>query len=195
MTTLTLSTPAPQRGWLEIVPVLIAGATALVLGSTDLAPPASDAARAGHIPTTLQVPVVLAISCIIGTLYGWRTAFATVFMGFVALAAWNPLFLPRLPFTGGYVAAMLMLPVILPWAIGSARDYPGFGAFWRIGLASFLGYMLVWLLGYTWLALATNTTAAWNNGIAPFIPGLFVKLPLAVAFVYAGLGQRLFKQA
>ncbi len=52
--------------------------------------------------------------------------------------------------------------------------------------ALFLGSALIFVTGVAWLSSLIGIGSAVQHGLVPFIPGMFVKLALAVAVLKAG---------
>ena len=136
------------------------------------------------VPMTLQTLVVL----IIGAAFGARLAAATValylaegLLGLQVFAGLNagPVYMAG-P-TGGYLLGFLVAAALVGWLAERGWDR---SLGWLLG-AMVLGHVVIFALGYAWLATLIGPEKAWIGGVVPFFAATFVKTLLAWALVAA----------
>ena len=134
------------------------------------------------IPMTLQSMVVL----LIGAAFGARLAGATLALYLAEGLSGLPVFagLGAGPSymvgpTGGYLAGFLVAAGLVGWLVerGWDRSLP------RLLGAMTLGHMLIFALGFSWLAVSIGSEKAWLFGVMPFVWSTLVKTVLASALV------------
>jgi biotin transport system substrate-specific component len=149
------------------------------------------------VPMTLQTGAV----ALIAAAYGWRLGVATVLLYLFEGAFGLPVFTGTpergigLPYmmgpTGGFLLGFIVEAAVVGWL--AERGF-GRNPFKLFG-AMVLGDALVFVIGFAWLAwfaaLASGAhgigaSAAFANGVVPFVLGDLVKLALAAAAVAAG---------
>ena len=152
---------------------------------------------------TLQTGAV----ALIAAAYGWRLGAATVVLYLLEGALGLPVFsgTPErgigLPYmmgpTGGFLLGFAVEAAVVGWLAERGFDRNPFKLFG----AMLLGDAVVFVLGFGWLAWIAalssgahgiGASAAFQNGVVPFVLGDLVKLALAAA---AGLGRRAPRQA
>ncbi|MDQ0455114.1 biotin transporter BioY [Rhizobium paknamense] len=159
---------------------------ALVLGGTLVLAVASRiSVPMVPVPITLQT---LALT-MMGVLYGWRLALATVlaWLGEAALG------LPVLangasglaPFFGPTAGYLLSFPLIAVLAgVLAEQGWTG-----RRLVASFIAHfsanLLCLMTGWAWLAVMIGAEKAFFAGVAPFMIGAMLKSALAAALLFA----------
>jgi biotin transport system substrate-specific component len=136
------------------------------------------------VPMTLQTLAVLAI----GATFGARLAAATILLylaeGLAGLQVFanlsaGPLYMAG-P-TGGYLAGFLVAATLVGWLAERGWDR-------SLGLllaAMALGSLVIYALGFAWLAHLIGAQKAWTAGVLPFLLGDLVKTLLAWALVTA----------
>ena len=149
------------------------------------------------VPMTLQTGAV----ALIAAAYGWRLGVATVVLYLFEGALGLPVFTGTpergigLPYmmgpTGGFLLGFIVEAAVVGWL--AERGF-GRNPFKLFGAMVF-GDALVFVIGFAWLAwfaaLASGAhgigaSAAFANGVVPFVLGDLVKLALAAAAVAAG---------
>jgi len=134
------------------------------------------------IPMTLQSMVVL----LIGAAFGARLAGATLALylaeglsGLPVLAGLGAGPSYMVGPTGGYLAGFLVAAGLVGWLVerGWDRSLP------RLLGAMTLGHMLIFALGFSWLAVSIGSEKAWLLGVMPFVWSTLVKTVLASALV------------
>ena len=175
-----------QARWIRNAVLVLAG-TALIAICAKIQVPM------WPVPMTMQTWAVL----LIGAAYGWRlggvTVIAYLLEGIVGLpvfagAAAGPAYMAG-P-TAGYLVGFVLSAMLVGWLAerGWDRTVP------RHLAALFLASLLPFALGVAWLthvlglnpAIASPFQVAVQNGVVPFIPGMFLKLALAAAVLKAG---------
>lgn len=131
------------------------------------------------VPITMQTYAVT----LIGALYGWRLAAATILawfgqaaMGMPVLAGGAGGFAHFFGPTGGYLLAFLLVAMLTGWL--AERGWNGR----RVGLAflsMLVGNALCLVLGAAWLATLIGPKQAIVAGVLPFILGGVLKSGLA----------------
>lgn len=136
------------------------------------------------VPMTLQTLVLLAMSAA----YGARLAGATLALYLAEGLAGLPVFAGAtagpaymMGPTGGYLAGFLAAAVLVGWLADRGWDRSGL----RLIAAMSLGHVLVFALGFAWLAMLIGAQKAWLGGVAPFFAATIVKTLLAWALVAA----------
>ncbi len=134
------------------------------------------------VPMTLQTLVVLAL----GAAYGARLAAATValylLVGFLGL----PVFAGALAGpgymagpTGGFLVGFLLAAAL----VGVLAER-GWDRSWGLLLAAMaLSHVVIFALGFAWLAILIGPEKAFTLGVAPFVLATIVKTLLACALV------------
>ena len=137
------------------------------------------------IPQTLQTVAVL----LAGAVLGFNAASVAIVMYLLAGAVGLEVFADgrsgaRVLFgpSGGYLLGFWFAAVLL----GFARDR-GWLRRWPVWLPAWmlLGHAIILGVGAGLLAVTLGPTAAWFNGIVPFLSGALVKSLLAAALVFA----------
>ena len=137
------------------------------------------------VPMTMQTWAVL----LIGVAYGWRLGGVTLIAYLLEGIAGIPVFAGpevgpayMLGTTGGYLVGFVLSAVLVGWLAerGWDRNLP------KLAAALFLGSALIFVTGVAWLSSLIGLDSAIQHGLVPFIPGMFVKLALAVAVLKAG---------
>jgi len=150
------------------------------------------------VPMTLQTLAVMAIAAAYGMRLGTMTVVAYLAEGFVGLpvftatppAAAGPLYF--LGPTGGFLAGFILLALI----VGYAADRGWDRSFVRLFGAMIAADVVVFILGFAWLALFAQAgghtgigfAGAWTYGVMPFLLGDLLKIALAAALVPASWG-------
>ena len=150
------------------------------------------------VPMTLQTLAVMAIAAAYGMRLGTMTVVASPAAGFVGLpvypapppAAAGPLYF--LGPTGGFLAGFILLALI----VGYAADRGWDRSFIRLFGAMIAADVVVFILGFAWLALFAQAgghtgigfAGAWTYGVMPFLLGDLLKIALAAALVPASWG-------
>jgi biotin transport system substrate-specific component len=163
---------------------LLSGAALAVLGTLVLAVSAKVQVPFYPVPMTLQTLAVLTL----GALFGPRLAAATlalylaeglaglpVFAGVVAGPAYmaGP--------TGGYLLGFLLAATLVG---GLAQR--GWMRNWLLATAAMaLGHVVLFAVGFAWLALLLGAGKAWALGVAPFYAATVAKTLLAAALAIA----------
>jgi biotin transport system substrate-specific component len=150
------------------------------------------------VPMTLQTLAVMAIAAAYGMRLGTMTVVAYLVEGFVGLpvftatppAAAGPLYF--LGPTGGFLAGFILLALIVGYAAdrGWDRSFP------RLFAAMIAADVVVFALGFAWLAsfaqagghTGIGLANAWKFGVAPFLFGDLLKIALAAALLPAVWG-------
>lgn len=157
------------------IAVVIAGSAMIAVASWISAP-------MYPVPMTMQSFVVM----LLAGLAGARLA-AAIVLTWLALAA---LGLPLLADgagglavfegpTSGYLAGFL----VAAFACGWLTERPAMRG-WQAMLAIFVvGHALILALGWARLSIITSPLAAWDSGVAPFLPGSVIKSIAAVIAV------------
>ena len=163
---------------------LIRGAALAIVGALALVASAKIQVPFYPVPMTLQTLVVLTL----GALFGARLAAATVGLylaeGLIGLpvfagAAAGPAYMAG-P-TGGYLVGFLLAAALVGWLAER-----GWTRGWGLALAAMtIGHVVVFAVGYGWLALLIGATAAWAAGVVPFAAATVVKTLLAAAIALA----------
>jgi len=163
---------------------LIRGAALAIVGALALVASAKIQVPFYPVPMTLQTLVVLTL----GALFGARLAAATVGLylaeGLIGLpvfagAAAGPAYMAG-P-TGGYLVGFLLAAALVGWLAER-----GWTRGWGLALAAMtIGHVVVFAVGYGWLALLIGATAAWAVGVVPFAAATVVKTLLAAAIALA----------
>jgi biotin transport system substrate-specific component len=168
-----------------------------ILGSLILWASAKISVPFWPVPMTLQTGAV----ALIAAAYGWRLGVATVVLYLLEGAFGLPVFTGTpergigIPYmmgpTGGFLLGFIVEAAIVGWLAERGFDRNPFKLFG----AMVLGDAVVFVIGFTWLAwIATlssgahgiGASAAFANGVVPFVLGDLVKLALAAAVVAAG---------
>ena len=141
------------------------------------------------VPMTLQTAAVF----LIGIVYGWRLAVATVLLYLAQGAMGLPVFAGTpekgigLPYmlgpTGGYLAGFVAAAGIAGWAAQRWRHWLANGATLLAATAA------IYLLGAGWLATFVGTDKAVALGVVPFLLGDVVKLALVTVAAEVGLSR------
>jgi biotin transport system substrate-specific component len=132
------------------------------------------------VPMTMQSFAVLAI----GMAYGAKLGFATVLLYIAEGALGLPVFAgmkggaPHLlgP-TGGYLAGFALAALLVGWLAERGWDR----GLLRTFTAMMAGKAVIFLLGVGWLASLIGLEKAVALGFVPFIPGIILKVALAMA--------------
>lgn len=141
------------------------------------------------VPMTMQTLAVM----LIGFVFGWRMAGATVLFYLAQGAFGLPVFAGTpakgigmaymLGTTGGYLAGFVVAALLCGWLAERGWDRkPGL-----IALAMVLGNAAIYALGIAWL----GTVIGWDKpllelGMMPFLYGDLLKIVLGVALLTAG---------
>ncbi len=132
------------------------------------------------VPVTMQTFAVL----LIGALYGWRMASATVASWLLAGAIGVPVFAGGGSFasligpTGGYLIGFLVASSVIGFF--SNRGWNGDKPLLAF-LAMLLGVILIFGFGFAWLSKFIGFEQAFVVGVVPFIFGDILKAVLAVS--------------
>lgn len=133
----------------------------------------------GPVPVTMQTFAVL----LIGATYGWRLGGGTLALYLAEGAIGLPVFangasLPALmgP-TAGYLFGFVAAAALVGWI--SERGW-GQSAF-KVVIAMFIGNVVIYLAGISWLSSFIGMEKAVEFGMLPFLIGDAVKIALAVA--------------
>ena len=145
------------------------------------------------VPVTMQSLAVL----LIGAAFGSRLGAATMVLYLAEGALGLPVFAGAsglgLPYmlgpTGGYLAGFVLAAFAVGFFAerGAARSVP------QLLGAMALGHVVLFALGYAWLAQLIGPAAAWTGGVLPFILGTVVKTllgALLVPSVWGLVGRR-----
>jgi len=183
----------PARGdrTLQETALVLAG-TALLVISAKISVPFYP------VPMTLQTLAVMAIAAAYGLRLGTMTVVAYLAEGLVGLpvftatppAAAGPLYF--LGPTGGFLVGFIALALI----VGYAADRGWDRSFARLFGAMIAADVVVFILGFAWLALFAQAgshtgigfAGAWTYGVMPFLLGDLLKIALAAALVPATWG-------
>lgn len=134
------------------------------------------------VPITMQTYVVT----VIGMTYGWKRAGATIATFMTAGAIGLPVFARgitglffHLP-TGGYIFGFLVSAIVLGYLADTRHwDRKVITAM----LAMFMGTIIIFLFGLTWLAVSVSSLDSINTvlqaGLYPFIIGGIIKASMA----------------
>jgi biotin transport system substrate-specific component len=136
------------------------------------------------VPMTLQTLVVLAL----GAAYGARLAAATVALYLLEGILGLPVFAGALAGpgymagpTGGFLVGFLLAAAL----VGVLAER-GWDRSWVLLLAAMaLGHVVIFALGFAWLAILIGPEKAFTLGVAPFVLATIVKTLLACALVGA----------
>ncbi|MCR9214874.1 MAG: biotin transporter BioY [Proteobacteria bacterium] len=153
--------------------ILSLAGTALLAVSAQLAVPI------GPVPITMQTFAVL----LIGATYGWKLGGGTLALYLAEGAIGLPVFangasLPALmgP-TAGYLFGFVAAAALVGWI--SER---GWGqSVVKVAIAMFIGNVVIYLAGISWLSSFIGTEKAIELGMLPFLIGDGLKIALAVA--------------
>lgn len=131
------------------------------------------------VPITAETFVVLAGAVALG-----RTRATIGALGFLGLGAVGvPAFAASSGATLGYIVGFVVASAVLGHlaSAGRARTVR------QVLAAMIAGNVIIWVLGTTWLAIATGmgAQAAIANGVLPFVPGAAIKIAAAAAVVPA----------
>jgi biotin transport system substrate-specific component len=178
-----LNPPLASNVWRQLVSKRLVLFTVLAVGGTvALTVSAKIQVPFYPIPMTLQSMVVL----LIGAAFGARLAGATLALylaeglsGLPVLAGLGAGPSYMVGPTGGYLAGFLVAAGLVGWLVerGWDRSLP------RLLGAMTLGHMLIFALGFSWLAVSIGSEKAWLFGVTPFVWSTLVKTVLASALV------------
>lgn len=178
-----LNPPLAANVWRQLVSKRLVLFTVLAVGGTvALTVSAKIQVPFYPIPMTLQSMVVL----LIGAAFGARLAGATLALylaeglsGLPVLAGLGAGPSYMVGPTGGYLAGFLVAAGLVGWLVerGWDRSLP------RLLGAMTLGHMLIFALGFSWLAVSIGSEKAWLLGVMPFVWSTLVKTVLASALV------------
>ena len=136
------------------------------------------------VPMTLQTLAVFGIAAA----YGQRLAVATVALYLIEGLLGFPVFAseaagPTYVFgpTGGYLAGFLLAAYI----VGTAADWGWSRQPVKMFGAMLLADALVFLVGFSWLAMAIGAAKAFQFGVVPFLLSDLLKIALATVAVAA----------
>lgn len=158
---------------------LRAGLLALV-GSLLIAVSAQFQVPMYPVPMTMQSFAVL----VIGMAYGAKLGFATVLLYLAEGALGLPVFAGMkggaqhlLGPTGGYLAGFALSALLVGWLAERGWDR----SLLRTFAAMMAGKVVIFALGIGWLASLIGLDKAITLGFVPFIPGIILKVALAMA--------------
>jgi biotin transport system substrate-specific component len=133
------------------------------------------------VPMTMQTFVVL----VLGMVYGWRLAGATVLLYLAQGAVGLPVFAAGGGIayfagpTAGYLAGFLLAAVAVGWLAehGWDRSVP------RTLAAMLIGTAIIFACGIAWLGTLIGLPQAISAGLVPFLLGEAVKIALATVIL------------
>jgi len=176
---MTAAWPAEgQARWVRDIVLVLAGTALIAICAKTQVP-------MWPVPMTMQTWAVL----LIGAAYGWRLGGVTVIAYLLQGVAGLPVFAgPTAGFaymagpTAGYLVGFVLSAMLVGWLAerGWDRNIVGLAA------ALFLASIVPFVLGVAWLSYLFGFESAVQNGLIPFIPGMFLKLALAAAVLKAG---------
>ncbi|MCW5771025.1 MAG: biotin transporter BioY [Rhodospirillaceae bacterium] len=168
---------ADEAGWRAMRAVLLA-----LVGSLVIAVSAQFQVPMYPVPMTMQTFAVV----VIGAAYGARLGFATVLLYLAEGAIGLPVFagmkggaIHLLGPTGGYLVGFALAAGVVGWLADRGWDR----GLLRTAFAMFAGHVVIFALGLGWLAHLIGAAKAIEFGFVPFVPGLFLKVALAVAIL------------
>lgn len=164
---------------------LLRGALLALAGSLFVALCAQITVPLWPVPVTGQTFAVLSV----GLVCGWRIGGAALLLylveGAIGLpffaggkAGWAAVIGP----SGGYIWGFVLAAALVGWLAERGWDR----TIARLVAALFLASIMPFLLGVAWLSYLFGIESAVQNGLVPFIPGMFLKLALAAAVLKAG---------
>ncbi|MEM9952284.1 MAG: biotin transporter BioY [Chloroflexota bacterium] len=136
----------------------------------------------GAVPFTMQVLVVFLSGMVLGSRDGAASQLAYIGLiamnlpvdarGLGAVAFFGP--------TGGYLMGFAVAAFVIGWLVENSQD-----KVWQRFLAGIVGLVVIYAFGAIVLKLVTGMdwSAAWVNGVAPFIGVDLVKALLAATLV------------
>lgn len=163
---------------------LLVQAALVVAGSLLLAISAQFKVPIGPVPFTLQTLVLL----VIAASYGRNLAVAAVIAYFAQGAVGLPVFANGGGFVHFYGPTAGFLLAFLPVAaiVGEAADRGMSRSFMTLAPVMLLAEVVLFGMGFAWLALAIGAGKAFAAAVAPFILPDLVKIAIAALAVPAG---------
>ena len=177
-----LDTLWQERNLLRNAGLVIAGSLLLTLSAKVQVP-------FYPVPMTMQTLAVM----LVGFVFGWRLAAATVLFYLLQGAFGLPVFAGTpakgigiaymVGPTGGYLAGFVAAAVLCGWLAERGWDRSP----WRIALAMVLGNAAIYAMGLVWL----GSVIGWDKpvlqlGMLPFLYGDLLKIILGAALLTAG---------
>jgi biotin transport system substrate-specific component len=137
------------------------------------------------VPFTMQTFAVLIIGALFGARLGSLTVLAYLIEGAVGLPVFSlgrgglsMLFSP----TGGYLFGFIAAAYVVGWLAQNRWDRQ----ILTTVAAMIIGNMVIYCLGFLWLASMVGLKNALITGIYPFITGDLIKIALAAALLPSG---------
>ncbi|MGJ8527009.1 biotin transporter BioY [Maritalea sp.] len=164
---------------------LLGYALMAVAGTIVLAAAAKVAVPFFPVPMTLTT---LAILVIAGT-YGFRLGLATIALYLLEGALGLPVFATGAGLaymagpTGGFLAGYIALTAIVGWSVdrGMGKNIV------LLFAAMLVGEVVMFALGFSWLANLIGVEKSWMFGVQPFILGDLLKTAIAATLVFGGV--------
>lgn len=132
------------------------------------------------VPMTMQSFAVL----VIGAAYGARLGAATLLLYIAEGALGLPVFAGMkggaqhlVGPTGGYIVGFVLAAGAVGWLAERGWDR----GIVRTAIAMLIGKVFIFVPGVLWLGAVIGMEKAIGAGLVPFIPGIFLKIALAVA--------------
>jgi biotin transport system substrate-specific component len=132
------------------------------------------------VPMTMQSFAVL----VIGAAYGARLGAATLLLYMAEGALGLPVFAGMkggaqhlVGPTGGYIVGFVLAAGVVGWFAERGWDR----GVVRTAIAMLIGKVFIFVPGVLWLGAVIGMEKAVGAGLTPFIPGIFLKVALAVA--------------
>lgn len=132
------------------------------------------------VPMTMQSFAVL----VIGAAYGARLGAATLLLYMAEGALGLPVFAGMkggaqhlVGPTGGYIVGFVLAAGVVGWLAERGWDR----GVVRTAIAMLIGKVFIFVPGVLWLGAVIGMEKAIGAGLVPFIPGIFLKIALAVA--------------
>ncbi|MGB7341384.1 MAG: biotin transporter BioY [Phototrophicaceae bacterium] len=136
----------------------------------------------GAVPFTMQVLVVFLSGMVLGSRDGAASQIAYISLiaanlpvdarGLGAAAFFGP--------TGGYLMGFAVAAFVIGWLVENSQD-----KVWQRFLAGIIGIAVIYTFGAIVLKIVTGMgwSAAWTNGVAPFIVADLIKALIAATLV------------
>lgn len=171
--TTLLATLWPQRTLARAIAIAVAGSLLLALSAKVQVP-------FWPVPMTMQTLVVLVLAASLGAKLGTATVLLYLAEGAIGLPvfAGTPEKGIGLAYmmgpTGGYLAGFVVAAALVGWLAERGWDR---SIGWLL-LAMAAGHLVIFALGYTWLATLVGPEKAWLLGVAPFYAATLFKTAL-----------------